>query len=101
MSGGPADPWDSGTAWSDARKRAREEVRRALAPSGERHGPAQEPGMSRRAKRLVAAGAAAVLLLLAVLGVLLIPGIQRNKHHQVSAERRAAQAELASQRRRI
>jgi type II secretory pathway pseudopilin PulG len=57
--------------------------------------------MSRRAKRLLALGALGVLLLLALLGVMLIPGIQRSKHHEARAEQRAAQLALARQRVRL
>src|SRR5213080_1055205 len=101
MSHGPADPWDSGAAWSEARERARDEVRQALAGRGERPGPAQEPGMSPRTKRLLVLAAACMLVLLAVLGVLLIPGIQSTKHRELSAEQRAARAAAARERVRI
>ena len=57
--------------------------------------------MSPRTKRLLLLAAVGVLVLLAVLAVLLIPGIQSTKHRELSAEQRAARAAAARERVRI
>lgn len=101
MSGRAGDPFGSDAAWSEARERARDEVRQALAGRGEPPASRLDPGMSPRAKRRLLIAGAATVIVLAVIAAILVPSIQTSKHHALSAEQRAAQATTAAERRRL
>src|SRR5437016_509708 len=104
-----ADAWDSAPVWSDARERARSEVKTAFAPKAQvcaacgrsaetaaRNCPhcgasyvVMQPKLSRRAKLAIATAALALGLAGVVTWILVSPSIDRTKRH--TAARGAAQ----------
>jgi hypothetical protein len=113
---------ESRDVWSDARARARDEVRAALAPrtrvcrncghedtTGAHECPRcgtpyierLDPGLSRRARRRLAIAAVATAVVLGVAAALIVPAVQRDKQRSDARSRAAARAALASERRRI
>jgi type II secretory pathway pseudopilin PulG len=61
----------------------------------------RDPGMSRVAKRRLAVGALAVLVLIALGAAILVPGIQDTNRQATASQQRETQAALAAERRRI
>src|SRR5690242_11716373 len=110
------EAWDSDDAWASARARTREEVRAAFAPRthvcrncgneetsiasvcsrcGTPFVERLEPGMSRRAKRRLAIGAAVTVVVLGIAGALIVPAVQHSKSEANARDRAEARATFA------
>src|SRR5438067_3771273 len=108
MSPRTAGRWDSGEAWSQARERARKEVQEAFAPRhrvcaecgheattasatcpacGAPYVSRREAGMSRSARRRLALGALAALIVLGVVAALVVPGLESSKRAENAKEK--------------
>jgi hypothetical protein len=122
MSGAGRDTWDSAEVWSDARDRTREEVREAFAPQrrvcrncgsedvtarracsrcGVAYVELREPGMSRRARRRAAIGAALTLVALGAASLAIVPSVQQEKRTAAAHDRGRTAAAIAAERRRL
>src|SRR3954453_19313233 len=112
----------SADPWSDARARAREEVRAAFAPRrrvcrecgheeetaaracprcGTPYVEMQEPGMSPRQRRWLAIGATGVVLVLVAAPLAIVPALKNDKRGSEARARAEDRAALARERQRI
>jgi hypothetical protein len=122
MSGAGRDSWDSAEVWSDARARAREEVREAFAPQrrvcrncgnqevtarracsrcGVAYVELRDPGMSRRARRRARIAVALTLIALVGAGFAIVPSVQHAKRSAAARDRAQTEASIARERRRL
>jgi type II secretory pathway pseudopilin PulG len=108
--------------WSDARARARDEVRAAFAPRprvcrncgneettaartcsrcGAPYAEMQDPGMSRRTRRRLVVAAVAAVALLGAAAAVIVPSVQDSKRRADARARIESQATFARERRRL